>query len=1538
MTKRTLDLKYLAKDIARNTPRNLMSFEHNLDKISYEEKSDAPAKQQNDHVLQPREPELPAPIVNTLTNHPPVVAAVTEFEDAPVTVVEIISTLIAIGLKKPLDELQMSESIKALSKGRSTLQNEILGDLAAELGDLPAGAEDLPLETLCSTFKDKFSGKCGKKSSTLIEKMLSSKFPRSLQITAIRKYLQTKWGLGPGRQDSVLLWAVTSQPDFRLTEEEEAKVFVDGIVKLYVKSANLVIPTASSIIATSDAQALLDPEALNFIENRQNSIFEQQIRLYANILGVDLQAADTIEQNLSIRIAQLEKELNMWNMEHGEIYASGIKPIFSPTKVRQYDSWWNWVMQDLLILVHGLDSGTSERHQTSLTAIKQRLVNRSSSRLLETMRFLKSKAGNNQTRDTLRDLIHQCENDHEAPPRIYRDTISMAPRTVLDSTGKITYTEVKRAEATGASDADLSLRLGRRGLDGWQFEEGLTSNFLTALQNSSSKGFSFSNKNVLITGAGEGSIGAAIVKSLLSAGATVIVTSSSYSPKVTRYHQNMYAEFGVRGSKLLLVPFNQASQQDVESLVSFIYAADGLNIDLDFVVPFAAMSEAGNGLSTLDSKSELSHRLMLTHTLRLIGAIKRQKEDRGITTRPANVILPLSPNHGAFGYDGLYAESKIALETAFEKWHSEDWADYLTICGAIIGWTRGTGLMSNNDIVSEGMESHGLRTFARDEMAFNILALMSSDIVPLSVSEPLVADLSGGLGTIKNLKDMTTNIRESMTRRSDELRAIAKEEALESHEPEVEEALEEKANFDCNFPKLPDYQSEIQPLTRSLRGMVDLDRVVVITGFAEVGPYGSSRVRWDMEANGRLSLTSCVELAWTMGLIKAHSGMIDGQPFAGWLDKETSKPISDARVKEKYEQYLLQNSGIRLMESKSADSPWDSNEILHEIEIESDQPPFEASDAIATQLKKAHGEKVQITRVPDSEQCKIILKKGARMLIPKSVNTSHTVGGQVPKGWDARTFGVPEEIIAQVDPATLYALVCAAEALYSAGLSDAFELYQHIHVSDVGNCVGAGLGGVTSLRSMFRSRYQDKVVANDVLAETFINSGSAWINMLLLSASGPIKTPVGACATAVESLDTGYDLITTGKAKLCIVGGFDDMIKETADEFASIKATIDPSKDIEGGRDPREMSRPATSTRNGFVESEGAGMQVITSASLALEIGLPIYGIVAFTQTASDKIGRSLPAPGRGVLSNAAQAKAKFEPPLMNMMYRRRNIEMRKAQARETRDLANLYLEEQIEEMRLDGHEHDIEEYRRQRISEIENDANRDVKEALNQYGNHFWIHDNHIAPMKGALAVWGLTVDDIDVVSFHGTSTKANEKNESTVLQTQFAHLGRTKGNAVPGVFQKYLTGHPKGPAGAWMINGCLKSLETGLIPGNLNADDIDPILGDFDYLVYPNRSIQTAGVRAFSVTSFGFGQKGAQMIGVHPKYLYATLEPELFQTYQEKVGARKRKAARKFQEGIFNNKLFVAKDTPPYEAEQEMKFLLDPQSRLPGSDYVIV
>ena len=237
--------------------------------------------------------------------------------------------------------------------------------------------------------------------------------------------------------------------------------------------------------------------------------------------------------------------------------------------------------------------------------------------------------------------------------------------------------------ASVPSDKIPLLHLKRRVGTTWEYSSNLTGVYFDVLGEIATSGTTFKNKNALLTGVGKGSIGVEILKGLLSGGAQVVITTSRYSRATVEYYQDIYQRFGSRGSALTVVPYNQGSKQDVEALIDYVYATLGL--DLDYILPFAAVPENGREIDGLDDKSELAHRIMLVNLLRLLGAVKIKKSSRHFVTRPTQVILPLSPNHGLFGNDGLYSESKISLETLFNRWNSESWGEYLCLAGAVIG-------------------------------------------------------------------------------------------------------------------------------------------------------------------------------------------------------------------------------------------------------------------------------------------------------------------------------------------------------------------------------------------------------------------------------------------------------------------------------------------------------------------------------------------------------------------------------------------------------------------------------------------------------------------------------------------------------------------------------------------------------------------------------------------------------------------------------------------------------------------------------------
>ena len=333
---------------------------------------------------------------------------------------------------------------------------------------------------------------------------------------------------------------------------------------------------------------------------------------------------------------------------------------------------------------------------------------------------------------------------------------------------------------------------------------------------------------------------------------------------------------------------------------------------------------------------------------------------------------------------------------------------------------------------------------------------------------------------------------------------------------------------------------------------------------------------------------------------------------------------------------------------------------------------------------------------------------------------------------------------------------------------------------------------------------------------------------------------------------------------------------------------------------------------------------------------------------AADKISRSVPAPGQGVLTFARESHEASRSSLLSLDYRREQLEASLAQLLPTNEykpaltftsglITPSASSDDFGSDSSDGvcidYESEKSAMNSSKVITQTNDVMLKAKanNIRRLWGNQFRSQQPDISPLRASLAVWGLTIDDLNIASLHATSTKANDLNEPDVLNKQMRHLGR-KGAPLLAICQKSVTGHPKAPAAAWMLNGCLQAMDTGIVPGNHNCDNIDPALEEFEHLIYPTESLQVKEVKAFLLSSFGFGQKGGQMIGVAPKYLFATLDQATYVEYSEKCAKRKRLTNKEFAKAVMSNAIVKAASHSPYAKNHETMVLLDPLAR--GSD----
>ena len=228
-------------------------------------------------------------------------------------------------------------------------------------------------------------------------------------------------------------------------------------------------------------------------------------------------------------------------------------------------------------------------------------------------------------------------------------------------------------------------------------------------------------------------------------------------------------------------------------------------------------------------------------------------------------------------------------------------------------------------------------------------------------------------------------------------------------------------------------------------------------------------------------------------------------------------------------------------------------------------------------------------------------------------------------------------------------------------------------------------------------------------------------------------------------------------------------------------------------------------------------------------------------------------------------------------------------------------------------------------------------------------------------LAKLGVSADDIAVVSKHDTSTNANDPNESELHNTLAHAIGRTDGNPLFVISQKTLTGHAKGGACIFQVNGLTQLFKSGVIPANASLDCVDPKLQRDDHMVWIRKPLrigggedefgrETAGrpVKAGLATSLGFGHVSGFVALVHPGAFEAAVAKAdgeaALEAWRERANARLAAGQRHLEEGMMgraalyepiDNRRFHEDHRGYDHHEVEKAMLLNPDARLGADGY---
>jgi len=125
---------------------------------------------------------------------------------------------------------------------------------------------------------------------------------------------------------------------------------------------------------------------------------------------------------------------------------------------------------------------------------------------------------------------------------------------------------------------------------------------------------------------------------------------------------------------------------------------------------------------------------------------------------------------------------------------------------------------------------------------------------------------------------------------------------------------------------------------------------------------------------------------------------------------------------------------------------------------------------------------------------------------------------------------------------------------------------------------------------------------------------------------------------------------------------------------------------------------------------------------------------------------------------------------------------------------------------------------------------------------------------MKNAMREAGITADQVDYISAHGTGTQANDKTECAAIKLVFG--GRYRQIPVSSI--KSMLGHTMGAASAIEAIACTLVVKNDIIPPTINYEAPDP---ECDIDCIPNQARRQPVSIALN-NSYAFGGNNASLV----------------------------------------------------------------------------
>jgi 3-oxoacyl-[acyl-carrier-protein] synthase II len=171
-------------------------------------------------------------------------------------------------------------------------------------------------------------------------------------------------------------------------------------------------------------------------------------------------------------------------------------------------------------------------------------------------------------------------------------------------------------------------------------------------------------------------------------------------------------------------------------------------------------------------------------------------------------------------------------------------------------------------------------------------------------------------------------------------------------------------------------------------------------------------------------------------------------------------------------------------------------------------------------------------------------------------------------------------------------------------LADADIDREGLSLGRTGCIIGSTMGGAESLNETFEIMLPERDLSQLTAMKFFqCVSHTAAMNVAqYLGITGYVMATCAACASSLQAIGTGYDLIRMGKQDVVLCGGSEELHPTVTASFDILFAASSGYN-----QDPQRTPRPFDKQRDGLVCGEGCGMVALEEYERAVRRGAKIY-------------------------------------------------------------------------------------------------------------------------------------------------------------------------------------------------------------------------------------------------------------------------------------------------------------------------------------------